>query len=96
MSKLKSADVAESHLYRVILPLKYELKMPMSVRLNPNRSRTSHLEPVPPPSYFGHSQHIPFVCLLAVVVLLLGPLLGPKLLLLSTVCSLFSLTLLSS
>ena len=40
MSKLKSADVAESHLYRVTLPLKYELKMPISVQLNPNRSRT--------------------------------------------------------
>ena len=56
----------------------------------------SHLEPVPPPSYFGHSEHIPLVCLLAVVVLLLGPLLGPKLLLLVIVYSPFSLTPLSS
>ena len=38
----------------------------------------------------------PLVCLLAVVVLLLGPLLGPKLLLLVIVYSPFSLTLLSS
>ena len=40
MSKLKSADVAESHLYRVILPLKYESKIPISDRLKPKRSRT--------------------------------------------------------
>ena len=56
----------------------------------------SHLEPVPPPSYFGHSEYIPLVCLLVVVVLLLGPLLGPKVLLLVIVFSLFSLTPLSS
>ena len=42
------------------------------------------------------AQTTPLVCLLAVVVLLLGPLLGPKLLFLVTVCSPFSLTLLSS
>ena len=64
--------------------------------IHPTERWTSHLEPVPPPSYFGHSQHIPLVCLLAVVVLLLGPLLGPKLLLLVIVSSPFFLTLLSS
>ena len=58
--------------------------------------RSSHLVPVPPPSYSGHSPHNPLVCPLAVLVRLLGPLQGPKLLrLLLTICSPLSLTPLS-
>ena len=37
MSKSKSTDVAESHLYRVVLPLKYDSKILISERLNPKR-----------------------------------------------------------
>ena len=45
---------------------------------------TSLLDFVPPPSYFGHAHTQHSECPLAVVVHLLGPLLGPKELILQT------------
>ena len=45
-----------------------------------NVNISSHLEPVPPPSISGHAYLHLAECLPAVVVLLLGPLLGPRML----------------